>query len=45
MKKALKEKLGRRNTYAHPSLQTVGRPHVDEMIYDLVNNVVLYFKL
>jgi hypothetical protein len=45
VKKILKEKLGRRNTYAHPSLQTVGRPHVDEMIYDLVNNVVLYFKL
>lgn len=45
VKRALKEKLGRRNTYAHPSTLTIERPQVDDMITDLVNNVVLYFKL
>lgn len=45
MKRILKEKLGRRNTYAHPSTLTVGRPHVDDMIFDLVNNVVLNLEL
>lgn len=44
-KKTLKEKLDRRNTYAHPSLLLVARPQVDDMITDLVNNIVLYFKL
>lgn len=45
MKKVLKEKLGRRNTYAHPSTLTVLRPQVDDMITDLVNNVVLKLGL
>lgn len=41
MKRSLKEKLGRRNTYAHPSTMTISKPQVDDMITDLVNNVVL----
>lgn len=41
MKRVLKEKLGRRNTYAHPSSNTISRAQVDDMITDLVNNVVL----
>jgi hypothetical protein len=45
IKKLLKEKLGRRNTYAHPSMLTIERAQVDDMITDLVNNVVLNLKL
>lgn len=45
MKRILKEKLGRRNTYAHPSTATVARPQVDDMITELVNNIVLVLKL
>ena len=45
VKRLLKEKLGRRNTYAHPSTLTVMRPQVDEMITDLVNNVVLHLPV
>lgn len=45
MKKILKEKLGRRNTYAHPSTLKVERAQVDDMITDLVNNVVLNLTL
>lgn len=45
VKRMLKEKLGRRNTAAHPSTLTIGRSQVDDMITDLVNNVVLSFKL
>lgn len=45
VKRMLKEKLGRRNTYAHPSTLIINRPQVDDMITDLVNNVVLSFKL
>lgn len=41
MKRIMKEKLGRRNTYAHPSTVSVTRAQVDDMITDLVNNVVL----
>jgi len=41
IKRILKEKLGRRNTYAHPSTLRVERAQVDDMITDLVNNVVL----
>lgn len=41
MKKVLKEKLGRRNTYAHPSTLQITRSQVDDMITDLINNVVL----
>jgi hypothetical protein len=44
-KKLLKEKLGRRNTYAHPSTLKIERAQVDDMITDLVNNVVLTLKL
>lgn len=44
MKRSLKEKLGRRNTYAHPSTMTIAKPQVDEMITDLVNNVVLKLR-
>ncbi|MGI8400609.1 MAG: hypothetical protein ACR2NS_03250 [Gemmatimonadaceae bacterium] len=45
VKRMLKEKLGRRNTAAHPSTLTIGRSQVDDMITDLVFNVVLAFKL
>lgn len=41
MKRVLKEKLGRRNTYAHPSTFVITKPQVDDMITDLVHNVVL----
>lgn len=41
MKRTLKEKLGRRNTYAHPSTMTVARSQVDDMITDLVQNIIL----
>ena len=44
-KKLLKEKLGRRNTYAHPSTLHVERAQVDDMITDLTNNVVVALKL
>ena len=45
MKKMLKEKLGRRNTYAHPSTMIVDRPQVDDMITELVNNAILRLTL
>ena len=45
VKRLLKEKLGRRNTYAHPSTLRVERAQVDDMITDLVNNVVLNLRL
>lgn len=41
MKRSLKEKLGRRNTYAHPSNMHAERQQVDDMILDLVNNIVV----
>jgi hypothetical protein len=41
MKKILKEKLDRRNTYAHPSILVAARSQVDDTITDLVSNVVL----
>ena len=41
MKRSLKEKLGRRNTYVHPSTMTIAKPQVDDMVTDLVNNIVL----
>jgi hypothetical protein len=41
MKRSLKEKLGRRNMYAHPSTMAVSRHQVDDMISDLVYNIVL----
>jgi hypothetical protein len=45
LKRMLKEKLGRRNTYAHPSQLIVARPQVDDMITELMNNIVLAFDL
>jgi hypothetical protein len=42
---SLKEKLRRRNTYAHPSLHKATRAQVDDMITDLVHNVVLRLTL
>lgn len=45
VKRVLKEKLGRRNTFAHPSTLKVERAQVDDVVTDLVNNVVLRFKL
>ncbi len=39
--KILNEKLGKRNTYAHPSTVTVVPHTAEEVILDLVNNVVL----
>jgi hypothetical protein len=43
MRRVLKEKLARRNMYAHPSSMHAERQHVDEMMLDLVNNIVLKF--
>lgn len=45
VKRILKEKLGRRNTYAHPSTLRIERAQVDDMITDLTNNVVNNLKL
>ena len=48
LKKMLKEKLGRRNTFAHlcpRRTMIIVRSQVDDMITDLVNNVVLHFTL
>jgi hypothetical protein len=39
--KILNEKLGKRNTYAHPSTVTVVPHSAEEVILDLINNVVL----
>jgi hypothetical protein len=44
MHKVLKEKLDRRNTYAHPSTLTLAPQTAEEYIIDLVNNVVLMLK-
>ena len=41
MKKTLKERLDRRNTYAHPSSMHAERQQVDDMLLDLVNNIIL----
>jgi hypothetical protein len=37
----LREKLGKRNTAAHPSTVTVVQSQADDVVTDLVNNVVL----
>ena len=42
--KVLNEKLGKRNSYAHPSSLTVSAHTAEEVILDLVNNVVLKLK-
>jgi len=42
--KVLKEKLDRRNTYAHPSTITLAPQTAEEYIIELVNNVVLMVK-
>jgi hypothetical protein len=42
--KVLKEKLDRRNSYAHPSTLTLAPQTAEEYILDLVNNVVLMLK-
>lgn len=39
--KIMREKLGRRNTAAHPSTVTIIQSQADDVITDLVNNVVL----
>jgi hypothetical protein len=39
--RTLKEKLGKRNTAAHPSTMVVGQSQADDVVTDLVNNVVL----
>jgi hypothetical protein len=41
IQKILNEKLGKRNTYAHPSGVTVAPQTAEEVIIDLVNNVVV----
>lgn len=39
--KTLEEKLNKRNTAAHPSTVTVGAPTAEEVIFDLVENILL----
>jgi hypothetical protein len=39
--KILNEKLGRRNTAAHPNTVIVNQPQAEDFISDVVNNVVL----
>ena len=43
--KVLNEKLGKRNTAAHPSLIVVGNVTAEEVIHDLVENVILRASL
>lgn len=43
VRKILEEKLGTRNTYAHPSNMTLTESKTIEFIEDLVNNVVLKY--
>jgi hypothetical protein len=45
IRKILETKLGTRNTYAHPSNVKMIESKAIEFIEDLVNNVVLKFKL
>ena len=40
----LKEKLGKRNTAAHPASVVVVQSQADDVVTDLVNNVVLALK-
>jgi hypothetical protein len=40
-KRVLGIQLTKRNLAAHPSLLEIGKPHADEAIYDLVENVVV----
>ncbi len=40
----LKEKLGKRNTAAHPASVIVVQSQADDVVTDLVNNVVLFLK-
>jgi hypothetical protein len=42
--KVMNEKLGTRNSYAHPSTLTIVPHTVEELILNLVNNVVLKYK-
>lgn len=44
VRKILEEKLGTRNTYAHPSNMTLAESKAIEFIEDLVNNVVLKYE-
>jgi hypothetical protein len=43
--RTLKEKLGKRNTAAHPSTMVVVQAQADDVVTDLVNNVVLALNL
>jgi hypothetical protein len=40
----LREKLGKRNTSAHPSSVVVVQSQADDVVTDLVNNVVLALR-
>lgn len=45
VRKILDQKLGTRNSYAHPSTLTLSPIKASEFIQDLINNVVLKYKL
>jgi hypothetical protein len=45
VRKILEEKLGIRNTYAHPSNMILTESKTIEFIEDLINNIVLKYKL
>jgi hypothetical protein len=45
VRKILDQKLGTRNSYAHPSTLTLSPIKASEFIQDLINNVVLRYKL
>ncbi|HJP61516.1 MAG TPA: hypothetical protein VJ865_16020 [Gemmatimonadaceae bacterium] len=45
VRKILEEKLGTRNSYAHPSTLVLSPVKASDFIQDLVNNVVLKYKL
>ena len=42
--KIMDEKLGKRNSAAHPSSVSIGQLQTDALIVDLVDNVVLKLK-
>jgi hypothetical protein len=45
VRKILDQKLGTRNSYAHPSSLAISRTKVMEFVEDLVSNVVLKYKI
>jgi hypothetical protein len=45
VRKILDQKLGTRNSYAHPSAIAITRTKVIDFVEDLMNNVILKYKI